>query len=119
MINRIYRITVVGDSSWRVERPVSHPDPNSLNSVNSVNTVSKTKERICAELESSMGPAPMSVKLWQFTVAVYPDPVGSRLTMNGAEFDYCKFRASFAANQTAQDLTFTNLALDMWWESMI
>ena len=45
--------------------------------------------------------------------------VGSRLTMNGAELDYCKFRASFAANQTAQDLTFTNLALDMWWESMI
>ena len=52
MIDRIYRITVVGDSSWRVERPVSHPNPNSLNSVN---TVSKAKERICTELESSMG----------------------------------------------------------------
>ena len=93
MIDRIYRITVVGDSSWRVERPVSHPNPNSLNSVNSVNTVSKTKRR-----------------------ERFSD---TRLTMNSAEFDYCKFRASFAANQTAPNLTFTNLALDVWWESMI
>ena len=75
MIDRIYRITVVGDLSWRAERSASHPNPNSLNSVNSVNTVSKTKERICAELESSMVPASMGVKLWQSTVAVYPDPV--------------------------------------------
>ena len=49
-INRIYRITVVGDLSWRAECPASHPNRNS---VNSVNTVSKTKERICTELESS------------------------------------------------------------------
>ena len=62
MINRIYRITVVGDSSWRVERPVSHPNPNSLNSVNSVNTVSKTKERIYTELESSMGSATVNLR---------------------------------------------------------
>ena len=62
MIDRIYRITVVGDSSWRVERPVSHPNPNSLNSVNSVNTVSKTKERIYTELESSMGSPTVNFK---------------------------------------------------------
>ena len=47
MIDRIYRITVVGDLSWRAERPVSRPG---FNSVNSVNTVSKTKKRICADL---------------------------------------------------------------------
>ena len=50
MINRIYRITVVGDLSWRAEHPVFHPGFNSHNSVNSVNTVSKTKRRVCAEL---------------------------------------------------------------------
>ena len=59
MIDRIYRITVVGDLSWRAERSASHPNPNS---VNSVNTVSKTKERICTELESSMGSPTVNFK---------------------------------------------------------
>jgi hypothetical protein len=40
MIDRIYRITGAEDSSWKAERPASHPNHNS---VNSVNTVSKQK----------------------------------------------------------------------------
>jgi hypothetical protein len=50
MINRIYRIMKVGDSScsWRAE--CKSPVVLSPNSVNSVNTVSKTEERIRAEL---------------------------------------------------------------------
>ena len=50
MINRIYRIMKVGDSScsWRAE--CKSPVVLSPNSVNSVNAVSKTEERIRAEL---------------------------------------------------------------------
>ena len=48
MINRIYRIMEVGDSSWRAE--CKSPVVQSPNSVNSVNAVSKTEERIRAEL---------------------------------------------------------------------
>ena len=48
MINRISRIMEVGDSSWRAE--CKSPVVLSPNSVNSVNAVSKTEERIRAEL---------------------------------------------------------------------
>ena len=45
MINRINRIKVVGDSSWRAEwkGPVAYFNRKPLNSVNSVNDVSKQK----------------------------------------------------------------------------
>ena len=47
MINRIYRIMEVGDSSWSWRSECKSPVPLSPNSVNAV---SKTEERIRAEL---------------------------------------------------------------------
>ena len=50
MINRINRIIEVGDQSWSWMAECKSPVVPSLNSVNSVNAVSKTEERICADL---------------------------------------------------------------------